>query len=280
MEFNFSKWHGIGNDFVLFYGYREDEFDYNQLAQKICDRHFGVGADGLVGIFPSDTADFKMRIFNPDGSEAEMCGNVTRCVARYLYENKIVTKESLTLETLAGIIAPEIILEAGKVLEIKVDMGEPRLTRGSMSLEGDANEYVVKEALYIEGKTYLITCVSMGNPHCVIFTDDLETIPLEEVGPLIETHPFFPHKTNVEFVQVLDESTIRMRVWERGAGVTYACGTGACASLVAAVLSGETKREAVVKLDGGDLTINWQEDTNRVLMTGPAQEVFRGVYLI
>jgi diaminopimelate epimerase len=219
------------------------------------------------------------RIFNSDGSEADMCGNGVRCVAKYLYENKITEKTMITLDTLAGIIRPELIMENGKATLVKVDMGEPRLTRGSMSLDGDAGEKVINMPLYIEGKTYLITCVSMGNPHCVIFTDDADKAPLAAAGPLIETHQMFPYKTNVEFLEVIDDSTVKMRVWERGAGITAACGTGACAALVACVLNRYTKREAVLKLDGGDLMIKWH-DNNHVFMTGPAEEVFRGTYFI
>jgi diaminopimelate epimerase len=208
-----------------------------------------------------------------------MCGNGTRCAAGYLYKNKITDKTVIAFETLAGVIKPELSLADDKVSLIKVDMGEPRLTRGSMSLRGEANEKAVNVPLYIDGKTYLITCVSIGKPHCIIFTDDVSSVPLAEVGPLIETHPMFPYRTNVGFVQIFDENTFRMRVWENGAGITHACGTGACAALVACVLKGRARREAVVKLDGGDLTINWRED-NRVLMTGPAEEVFRGVYFL
>ena len=276
-KINFAKWHGIGNDFVIISGSGKERYDFQELARQMCDRHFGIGADGLIIISPSPAADFKMSIFNSDGSEADMCGNGTRCVAVYLNKNKMTEKTLITLETLAGIIKPELTLSDGAIALVKVDMGEPRLTRGEMSLGGDSSEQVVNSPLYIEGKTHLITCVSMGNPHCVIFTDDVSGVPLSEWGPLIENHPMFPYKTNVEFVQALDANTLRMRVWERGAGITYACGTGACAALVAGVLNGYTDREAVVKLDGGDLQVKWRGD-NRVLMSGAAREVFRGVY--
>ena len=274
----FTKWQGIGNDFVIVNGFQEKIEDYPQKAIEICDRHFGIGADGLVIALPSEIADFRMRIFNSDGSEAEMCGNVTRCFARYVYENGLTTKTELSIETLAGIIKPKLIFEEGQIKAVCVDMGEPRLKRGEIPMTGNAEEHAVNLPLVVGNSTYDITCVSMGNPHCIIFTDEVEELDLQALGRPIEIHPLFPRKTNVEFVKVIDRNTLRMRVWERGAGITLACGTGTCATVVAAVLNNKTEREVWVHLDGGDLFIEWRSD-NHVYKTGPAVEVFRGEYL-
>ena len=274
----FTKWQGIGNDFVIVNGFQERIEDYPQKAIEICDRHFGIGADGLVIALPSEIADFRMRIFNSDGSEAEMCGNVTRCFARYVYENGLTTKTELSIETLAGIIRPKLIFEEGQIRAVCVDMGEPRLKRGEIPMTGNAEEQAVNLPLIVGNSTYDITCVSMGNPHCIIFTDEVEELDLQALGRPIEIHPLFPRKTNVEFVKVIDRNTLRMRVWERGAGITLACGTGTCATVVAAVLNNKTEREVKVHLDGGDLFIEWRSDYH-VYKTGPAVEVFRGEYL-
>lgn len=278
MKFNFSKWHGLGNDFVIVNGLEVKIDNLNAMAVEICDRHFGVGADGLVIILPSAIADFQMKIFNSDGSEAEMCGNVTRCIARYVFEYGLTKKKKITLETKAGIIKPELIFTNDKLSTIRVDMGEPHLTRDEIPMLGNRDEQVISEILLVGGIEYLITCASMGNPHCIIFVDDVAKFDLSLIGPIIETHPAFPKKTNVEFVQVINKQRIRMRVWERGAGITMACGTGACATLVAAVLNNKTERKAIVEVDGGELSIEWGSD-NHVYMSGPAIEVFRGQYL-
>lgn len=275
---NFTKWHGQGNDFVIINGFEECIADYSAAAVKVCHRHFGIGADGLVIVLPSDIADFRMRILNSDGSEAEMCGNATRCVARYVYETGMTHKTALTLETLAGIIRPELILSGDTIETVKVDMGEPRLNRAEIPMNGDAEGIVVNVPLEVEGRVFNITGVSMGNPHCVIFVDDLSDLDLATIGPKIETHPLFPRKTNVEFAQIISKQEIKMRVWERGAGITMACGTGASATLVAAVLNGITDRKVTMRLDGGDLFIEWAVN-NHVYMSGPAVEVFRGRYL-
>lgn len=268
----FTKWHGLGNDFVIVDGAKTKVSDYQQAAIEVCDRHFGIGADGLVFVLPSNIADFKMKIMNSDGSEAEMCGNVTRCVARYVYEKGLTKKRKITLETLAGIIKPELLETKGMV---KVDMGEPRLLRGLIPMTGPENEQAVNVPLEVEGTRYQVTAVSTGNPHCILFVDDMEKIDLPVLGPKIETHPAFPKKTNVEFVQVLNDHEVRMRVWERGAGITLACGTGSCATLVASVLNGKTKRQATVHLDGGDLLIEWADD-DHIYMSGPTVEAFHG----
>jgi diaminopimelate epimerase len=277
-KMNFTKWQGIGNDFVIVNGFEEMIEDYSSKAIEICDRHFGIGADGLVLVLPSKIADFRMRIFNSDGSEAEMCGNVTRCVARYVYENGLTSKTDLMIETLAGIIKPKLIFKDDKVSSVCVDMGEPRLKRGEIPMGGASEEQAVNIPLNIGDAKYDITCVSMGNPHCIIFTDEAEALDLQLLGRPIETHPLFPRKTNVEFVKVIDRKTLRIRVWERGAGVTLACGTGTCAVVVAAVLNNKTERDVLVHLDGGDLFIEWRED-NHIYKTGPAVEVFRGEYI-
>ena len=220
-----------------------------------------------------------MRIFNSDGGEAEMCGNGIRCFARYVYENGLLDKTELSVETLAGIIRPKLLPADGKETLVCVDMGEPRLNRGEIPMTGEPAGRVIDVPLVVGGADYRITCVSMGNPHCVIFTDAVEELDLAEFGRPIEVHPAFPRKTNVEFVQVLDRQNLRMRVWERGAGVTLACGTGTCATVVAAVLNDKTDRKVRVRLDGGELLIEWRDD-NHVYMTGPAVEVFRGEYLL
>ena len=278
MKFSFSKWHGLGNDFVIVNGLTEKIDNYQQMAIEVCDRHFGVGADGLVVLLPSDIADFQMRIFNSDGSEAEMCGNVTRCMARFVYDSGLTTKTKITLETKAGIIKPELLFIDGVLDTIRVDMGQPRLKRCEIPMKGNESEKVINELLVVKQADYHITCVSMGNPHCILFVEDLENTNLSVIGPMIETHDTFPKKINVEFVQVMSKQKLRMRVWERGAGITMACGTGACATLVAAVLNGVADRLAIVELDGGELLIEWGLD-NHIYMSGPATEVFRGEYL-
>lgn len=278
MKFSFSKWHGLGNDFVIVNGLMGQFNDYPQMAIEICDRHLGIGADGLVFLLPSEIADFQMRIFNSDGSEAEMCGNVTRCMARYVYEYGLTDRAKITLETKAGIIKPELIFIDGVLSTIRVDMGEPRLKPSEIPMIVSERDQVVHEVLVVEGIEYHITCVSMGNPHCIVFVDDINEVDLSVIGPKIETHPAFPRKINVEFVQVLNRQKVRMRVWERGAGITMACGTGACATLVAGVLNDKVDRQAIVELDGGELLIEWGLDRH-VYMSGPATEVFRGEYL-
>lgn len=279
----FTKVQGLGNDFVLVNMKevsREEEKNLTEslaeLAIKICDRHFGIGADGLVLLRPSQKADIAMQIINSDGSEAEMCGNAIRCVAKYAYERGLSDKTTLQVETAAGIMVPELIIEGSAVAAVRVDMGVPRLEREQIPMTGPAGR-VVNEPLEAEGKVYHITTVSMGNPHCIIFVPDVHAVPLENLGPVLETHNLFPRKTNVEFVQVLNDHEVRMRVWERGAGPTLACGTGACATAVAAALNGLTGRKVRVYLHAGPLDIEWAGD-DRVYMTGPAQEVFTGNY--
>jgi diaminopimelate epimerase len=274
----FVKTHGLGNDFILVdcVSIPQDADRVMQLAECLCDRHTGIGADGVLVVLPSTVADYRMRIINSDGSEAEMCGNGIRCFARYLYDHKLSTRVTVSIETLAGIIRPEIVLADQAVRAVRVDMGAPRLERGDIPMLGIAASRVINEPLALGAMTYRVTAVSMGNPHAIIFVDDVETAPVEHVGPQIETHPIFPRKTNVEFVQVVSPTFLRMRVWERGAGITQACGTGACATLVAAVLTGQAERTAVVELPGGPLEITWDAADDHVYMTGPATEVFHG----
>ena len=278
MALAFTKWQGCGNDFVLVDGRASGlPRDAAGLSRRVCDRHYGIGADGLIFVLPSDKADFCMRIFNADGSEAEMCGNGIRCFARLVYEERMTERESFTVETGAGILTPRIVRENGKIIGVKVNMGEPVLEAEKIPVAGFGNDRVISEEIEVLGKRYRATCVSMGNPHCVVFVGDVDDVAMETVGPAFERHAWFPRRTNTEFVVVRDREHLRMRVWERGAAVTLACGTGACASLVAAVLNGRAERKAEVELDGGRLTIEWAED-NRIYMTGPAEKVFSGIY--
>ncbi len=271
----FSKLHGIGNDFVVIDGIKEKlPEDKGIMAQKLCDRHFGIGADGILLVLPSKKADIKMEIINSDGSEAEMCGNGIRCFAKYVYEAGYVKNIEFTVETLAGIMTPLLVLEDGKIKGITVDMGVPSLAREDIPMLGE-KEKAVNEPLVVLDKTFNVTALLMGVPHCVIFTDDVDKVDIGKYGPELEKHPIFPRKTNVHFVQVINEGELKMRVWERGAGITLACGTGACASLVASVLNEKTAKKALVRLPGGTLEIEWAEN-GRVYMTGPAREVFCG----
>jgi len=273
----FVKMHGLGNDFIIA---REDQPDlkpehYANLAVKLCDRNFGIGADGLVIIGRDPHHDIFMRIFNPDGSEPEMCGNAIRCVARYAWDVGLVFSPRISVRTLAGPRYPELILEEGRVISVRVDMGEPILERSLIPMLGEPGP-VIGEELTTPAGCFRITAVSMGNPHCVIFVDDFARVKLSELGPVIESYPLFPSKTNVEFVKIESKERISMRVWERGAGETLACGTGACASLVASFLNGFTDRQARVCLQGGELFIEWSAADNHVYMTGEATLVFTG----
>ena len=274
----FTKMHGLGNDFVFVEdSHLHSGVDLPSLAQQVCSRNFGIGADGFVIVLPSEKADARMRIFNPDGSEPEMCGNAIRCFAKYVYEKLPMKKDGLAVETAAGVMNLQIKSEKGKVVIVTVNMGRPRLVPGdiSVNLEGDR---IVGRPVIIDGSTYEITCVSMGNPHCVIFMENIDELPVDEIGPVICNDPLFPRKTNVEFVKVVDRKHLSMRVWERGVGETLACGTGACASAVAAALNQKTDRDVIVTLRGGDLLIHWDEKDDSVYMSGPAVEVFQGVY--
>lgn len=274
----FSKWQGCGNDFVLFDCLDKPLADYSELAKKVCDRHYGIGADGILIVEPSTVADFRMRIINTDGSEAEMCGNGIRCFARYLYDNQLTSKEEFTVETGAGVLVPRIIKENNEVVGVRVDMGEPHLLGEEIPVVGYDGKRVIGAPLKVEETTYKMTCVSMGNPHCVIFVDNAEKFPIERLGTKFEHHSAFPKKTNTEFVQVIDKAHVRMRVWERGAAITLACGTGSCATAVACILNGKTDRKIEVALDGGKLNVEWA-DNNHVFMTGEAELVFTGEWI-
>ncbi|HHT15342.1 MAG: diaminopimelate epimerase [Christensenellales bacterium] len=271
----FTKMHGIGNDYVFINCFEEMVSDPSCLAIQMSQPHFGVGSDGLVLIEPSDVADFAMRIFNADGSEAEMCGNATRCIGKYVFERGMTDKKEITLETKGGIRTLWLTTDGRKVSRIKVDMGSPELRPGNMpvNLPGDT---VIQHQLHLLGQDWLITCVNMGNPHCVVFVNDPEMIDIKSVGPVFENHSLFPRRTNVEFVRVVRRDVLQMRVWERGAGETLACGTGASAALVAGVLTGQCDRTVQVKLLGGNLELCWNEKDNHVYQSGPAEYVFDG----
>ena len=275
MNFKFSKWQACGNDFVLVNAFTQKNIsEIESSVIKICDRHFGVGADGVIFILPSDSADFRMKIINNDGSEAEMCGNGIRCFAKAVYRAGLTDKKKFTVETGAGLIIPEIKDDG----TVHVDMGEPILEGDAIPVAGFGSGRVVDEDIEVDGGIYKMTCVSMGNPHCVVFVDDIAKVDLEHIGPKFETHGAFPKKTNTEFVQVKDRSHVRMRVWERGAGITLACGTGSCATAAACILNGKTGRKVEVELDGGALNIEWAAN-NHIYMTGPATEVFTAEWL-
>ena len=277
MEFSFTKWQGTGNDFVMIDCLKEPEADYVSAAVELCDRHYGIGADGILLVLPSDKADIRMQIINADGSEAEMCGNGIRCFASYVYEKGYVKFEELTVETGAGILVPKIMEKHGAEAMVKVDMGEPILEGEKIPVAGYGMNRIVAEPITVKDKEFKMTCVSMGNPHCVIFVDDAENFPIHEYGPLVERHEKFPKRVNAEFIQVIDRKHLRMRVWERGAAVTLACGTGACATTTAAILNDFTDRNIEIQLDGGKLNIEWA-DNNHLYMTGPALQVFAGTY--
>jgi diaminopimelate epimerase len=277
----FTKMQGLGNDYVYVDCFRNPTpADPSGLSKAISDRHFGVGSDGLILITPSDKADARMRMFNSDGSEAEMCGNGVRCVAKYVYDHGLVTKPVLNIETGRGILVLHLAVHSGKVSRVRVDMGAPILQPGQIPVVlGNGHgprDQVVNFPLEVDGEVFQITCVSMGNPHCVIHVPIISDRHVLSVGPKIENHPMFPRRTNVEFVEVRRPDDVAMRVWERGSGETLACGTGACAVAVAGVLTGRTDRRLVVHLRGGDLDLEWSERDSRVYMSGPAVEVFSG----
>lgn len=269
--------HGIGNDFIVLntIDHPIEEAQLADLSIKLNHRKFGIGGDGLILVLPSRIADFKMRMFNPDGSEAEMCGNGIRCFAKYLYDRKMIGDTQAKIETLAGVKILKLNIKSGVVDTVRVDMGVPKLLRSEIPMRGNDNEQVISEALKVDGKRYDITAVSMGNPHVIVFENKLDDYPVARTGSLIENHRSFPERTNVHFVHVLNQSEIEIKTWERGAGETLACGTGACACAVASVLNGFTGRTVLVHLPGGDLRIEWLGD-QRVLMTGQAEEVFEG----
>ena len=272
----FTKMQGAGNDYVYVNCFEETVANPQQVAIRVSNRNFGIGSDGLILIMPSDNADVRMRMFNSDGSESEMCGNGIRCVAKYAYDHGIVSKTEITAETGAGILTLQLVPGSdGAVEKVRVNMGPPRLTRGEIPMAGNAAARVIAEPLTVLDRTFRITCASMGNPHCVIFVDDVENFPVSTYGPLIENHELFPRRTNVEFVQIFSRTEVRQRTWERGAGETLACGTGASAVTAACVLNNLTEKKILNHLLGGDLEMEWAQDGN-IYMTGPAVEVFNG----
>lgn len=275
----FTKMHGCGNDYVYVNLFEEKMKDPAKVSIAVSDRHFGIGSDGLITIGPSDVADFRMRIYNADGSEAEMCGNGIRCVAKYVYDHKLTDQTQISVETGAGIKTLELTVENDKVTLVRVDMGEPILTPSLIPVVADG-ERVVDEPIVVAGKEWRMTCVSMGNPHAVLFVDDVEHFELEKYGPLFERHERFPKRTNTEFVQIVSRSEAIMRVWERGSAETWACGTGTCATVMACILNGSTDDSVLVHLRGGNLRIDYDRKSNHLFMTGPATEVFEGEIFI
>jgi diaminopimelate epimerase len=274
----FAKMHGAGNDYVYVNGFQETVPDPQTLAISVSNRQFGIGSDGLILILPSQVADVRMRMFNADGSEAEMCGNGIRCVAKYVYDHGLIRDKDIRVETAAGIKPLQLFTnDDNRVDKVRVNMGAPVLKRQDIPMTGPADPQVVAESLAILDRTFEITCVSMGNPHCVIFVDNVEQFPVEQYGPVIENHPLFPHRINVEFVEVISANEVRQRTWERGAGETLACGTGASAVTVAGVLTARTGRRQLNHLRGGDLEMEWAED-GCIYMTGPTIQVFEGDY--
>ena len=298
----FTKMQGLGNDYVYVNCLEEQLENPSEMAKFVSDRHFGIGSDGLILIRPSDAADFEMEMYNADGSRGEMCGNGIRCVAKYVYDYGLTDKTSISVETLGGIKYLELTVEDGMVSLVRVDMGRPKLEAAEVPilceavteecvvdedsvLGGGYAEDIVKigdcrkvinEPIVVDGMEYRITGVSMGNPHAVVFLEDVEGLEIEKIGPKFENHERFPKRINTEFVRVIDRETIEMRVWERGSGETLACGTGACAAAVASILNGLAERKVTVKLGGGDLLAEWEEETGKVYMTGPAVTVFEG----
>ncbi len=298
----FTKMQGLGNDYVYVNCLEEQLENPSEMAKLVSDRHFGIGSDGLILIRPSDAADFEMEMYNADGSRGEMCGNGIRCVAKYVYDYGLTDKTSISVETLGGIKYLELTVEDGMVSLVRVDMGRPKLEAAEVPilceavteecvvdedsvLGGGYAEDIVKigdcrkvinEPIVVDGMEYRITGVSMGNPHAVVFLEDVEGLEIEKIGPKFENHERFPKRINTEFVRVIDRETIEMRVWERGSGETLACGTGACAAAVASILNGLAERKVTVKLRGGDLLVEWEEETGKVYMTGPAVTVFEG----
>ena len=273
----FTKMHGTGNDYIYVNGFEEKIENPEEYAIQYSDRHKGIGSDGLVIIMPSETSDFRMRMFNADGSESEMCGNASRCIGKFVYDKGLTDKTSVTLETLAGVKVLQLFIDKNnKVETVTVDMGEPILQPERIPTLFEGETVINKAVKFAEELKYAITCVSMGNPHAVIFTSEINKLDLAKIGPVIENAAIFPRRTNTEFIEIISSDRIKMRVWERGSGETMACGTGACASVVAAVLNGLTERKVKVELIGGELTIEWKESDNRVYLTGSATTVFEG----
>ena len=271
----FTKMQGLGNDYVYVNCFKETIENPPEMAKKVSNRNFGIGSDGLIMINPSDVADFEMEMYNADGSRSEMCGNGIRCVGKYVYDYGLTEKEHISVETLAGIKYLDLTVEDGKVKLVKVDMGSPELVPENIPIVADGNR-VIDEPINVNGSEYRMTGVSMGNPHAVVYVEDVKGLDIETIGPAFENHERFPNRVNTEFVKVLDRNTVEMRVWERGSGETMACGTGACAVAVACTLNGFTEDKVTVKLLGGDLQIEWDKEADKIYMTGPAEVSFDG----
>lgn len=271
----FTKMHGCGNDYVYVNGFTEKVADKPKAVVALSDRHFGIGSDGVIFINPSQQADFEMEMYNADGTRAEMCGNGIRCVGKYVYDHGMTDKTSITVESFGKVKYLDLTVENGKVVKVKVNMGKPELTAKDVPVVS-VHEQVIDEEIIVKGKSYRMICVSMGNPHAVVFMDDVEHLAIEEIGPYFENHERFPNRTNTEFVQVIDDSHVKMRVWERGTGETLACGTGCCATAVACVLNHLTGAHVTVQVLGGEIEIYWDQKENLVYMTGPAVTVFEG----
>ena len=271
----FTKMHGCGNDYVYVNGFTEKVAEKPKAVVALSDRHFGIGSDGVIFINPSQQADFEMEMYNADGTRAEMCGNGIRCVGKYVYDHGMTDKTSITVESFGKVKYLDLTVENGKVVKVKVNMGKPELTAKDVPVVSE-HEQVIDEEIIVKGKSYRMTCVSMGNPHAVVFMDDVEHLAIEEIGPYFENHERFPNRTNTEFVQVIDDSHVKMRVWERGTGETLACGTGCCATAVACVLNHLTGAHVMVQVLGGEIEIYWDQKENLVYMTGPAVTVFEG----
>ncbi len=271
----FTKMQGLGNDYVYVNCFKETIENPPEMAKKVSNRNFGIGSDGLIMINPSDVADFEMEMYNADGSRSKMCGNGIRCVGKYVYDYGLTEKEHISVETLAGIKYLDLTVEDGKVKLVKVDMGNPELVPANIPIVADGDR-VIDEPINVNGTEYRMTGVSMGNPHAVVYVEDVKGLDIEKIGPAFENHERFPNRVNTEFVKVLDQNTVEMRVWERGSGETMACGTGACAVAVACILNGLTEDKVTVKLLGGDLQIEWDKEADKVYMTGPAEVSFDG----
>lgn len=275
----FTKMHGAGNDYVYINGFTEKiaQEDKPEWVRKVSDRHFGIGSDGAIFINPSDVADFEMEMYNADGTRSEMCGNGIRCVGKYVYDKGLTDKERITVVSAGKVKYLDLTIENGKAVQIKVNMGEPILKAEQVPVVSDSEE-VINELIYISevDASYNMTCVSMGNPHAVVFMEDVENLQIEKIGPYFENHCRFPNRTNTEFVKVIDRNNVQMRVWERGTGETLACGTGCCATAVACILNGFTEEEVTVHVLGGKIKIFWDRESNLVYMTGPAETVFEG----
>jgi len=271
----FTKMEGCGNDYIYVNGYTEKVENKTELVKKLSNRHFGIGGDGVIFVNPSEIADFEMEMYNADGSRSEMCGNGIRCVGKYVYDNGLTDKTEVTIESFGKIKYLELFIEEEKVTTVRVNMGAPELEAMEIPVKSN-NKRVIDEEITVNGVNYRMTCVSMGNPHAVIFMEDVKNLNIEAIGPFFENHERFPRRTNTEFVKVIDRKNVEMRVWERGAGETLACGTGSCATVVACILNGLTEDKVTVNLLGGTLLIEWNREINRIFMTGPATTVFLG----